>query len=84
LGKGEAKVRDADFKALTDRAGFSLDDAEAEDLKARFEAAIKIIRPLRDIDLGALDLGVGDLAVTYPLGPEPEPEPEPEPNRDRS
>lgn|GEM_PF-727596 len=71
MGEGEANVQDADFKALTDRAGFSLDDAEAADLKARFEAAIKVIQPLRDIDIGE-----GDLAVSF--------SPEPEPNRDRA
>jgi|SaaInl4_100m_RNA_FD_contig_21_285047_length_262_multi_5_in_0_out_0_1 hypothetical protein len=63
-------MQDAEFKALTDRAGFSLNDAEAADLKVRFEAAIKVIQPLRDIDLGE-----GDLAVAF--------SPEPEPNRDR-
>ena len=78
MGEGEASMQDAEFKALTDRAGFSLDEAEAADLKARFEAAIEVIQPLRDIDLGE-----GDLAVTF--SPELEPNgPEPEPNRDRS
>jgi hypothetical protein len=62
---------DAEFKALTDRAGFTLDDAEAADLKARFEAAMDVLRPLRDLDLGA-----DEMAIAF--------SPEPEPNRDRS
>lgn len=62
---------DAHFKALTDRAGFSLDDAEAADLKVRFEAAMDVLQPLRQLDLGA-----GDLAIAF--------SPESEPNRDRS
>ncbi len=64
-------MEESDFKALTDRAGFNLNDDEAADLKARFEAAMEVIRPLRD-----LELGEGDLAVAF--------SPEPEPNRDRT
>ncbi len=62
---------DAHFKALTDRAGFSLDDAEFADLKARFEAAMDVLRPLRD-----LELADDEMAIAF--------SPEPEPTRDRS
>jgi len=64
-------IDDAHFKALTDRAGFSLDDAEAADLKARFEAAMAVLQPLRN-----LELADDEMALAF--------SPEPEPNRDRS
>ena len=60
----------AEFSALTRRAGYRLTEAELTDLKARFESATRILGPL-----GELDLGDGDLAVAF--------SPEPEPNRER-
>lgn len=61
-------MQDAEFRALTDRAGFRLDDAELADLKERFESAMILFQPIRD-----LDLGEGDLALAF--------SPELEPNR---
>ena len=59
-----------EFSALTKRAGYRLTEAEATDLKARFETAMRILAPL-----GEMDLGDGDLAVAF--------SPEAEPNRER-
>ena len=59
-----------EFSALTKRAGYRLTEAEATDLKARFETAMDILAPL-----GEMDLGDGDLAVAF--------SPETEPNRER-
>ena len=61
---------DAEFSALTKRAGYRLTEAEATDLKARFETAMDILEPL-----GEMELGDGDLAVAF--------SPEAEPNRER-
>ncbi len=61
---------DAEFSALTKRAGYRLTEAEVTDLKARFETAMRILAPL-----GEMDLGDGDLAVAF--------SPEAEPNRER-
>ena len=60
----------AEFSALTRRAGYRLTEAELTDLKVRFESATRILGPL-----GELELGDGDLAVAF--------SPEPEPNRER-
>ena len=61
----------AEFSALTQRAGYRLTEAELADLKERFETAMRIIAPL-----GELELGDGDLAVAF--------SPEAEPNRERT
>ena len=58
-GTGGA-MGDAEFMALVRRAGHGLSEAEAADLRARFEAATEIVRPLREMDLGD-----GDLAVSF-------------------
>lgn len=50
----------AEFKVLVKRAGFRLNDKELQDLSARFEKAVRIIQPIRE-----LDLGEGDLAVVF-------------------
>lgn len=53
-------MNQADFRVLVERAGFRLNDRELRDLRARFEKAVRIIQPIRD-----LDLGDGDLAVAF-------------------
>ena len=61
---------DAEFSALTKRAGYRLNEAELMDLKERFETAMDILAPLDEMDLGD-----GDLAVAF--------SPETEPSRER-
>ena len=62
---------EAGFRALVGRSGHRPSEAELADLRERFEAAMRIIRPLGDMDLGD-----GDPAVAF--------SPEAEPNRHRS
>lgn len=69
---------DAEFRVLTARAGYRLDDEELADLKARFQAAMEVIWPLAEMDLGQEDLAVAFSPRAEPNGDRAEP------NRDGS
>ena len=60
LTGGDEIVDRGEFEALARRAGMRLTEAELADLRARFDAALRIIAPL-----GEIDLGEGDLAVSF-------------------